>query len=83
MDDKRTTIWRSAGGEPMQIAQYPGLPDPIPKVAFRVHLPEYGDGVCIGYEYGGSGEREEIVEVKLLVRAAFPDASRDPSRAGR
>jgi hypothetical protein len=79
-EEQRTTIWRSFGGEPEWVAKLPGLPDPIPKIGFRLYTPEYGDGVCIGYEYAGTGDREKVVEVKLLVRAAVPERPQDPAR---
>lgn len=79
-EENRTTIWRSFGGEPEFVAKLPGLPHPIPKIGFRLYTPEYGDAVCIGYEYTGSGDAEKVVEVKLLVRAAVPERPQDPAR---
>lgn len=74
-DKYTTTIWRGAGGTHEMIARYPGLPEPIPKIGFRVHLEEHGDGVCIGYEYEGPDRDAAITEVKLLV-SANPAAAR-------
>ena len=82
-EDLRTTIWRSFGGVPEWVAKLPGLPQPIPRIGFRVPTDDYGDGVCIGYEYTGSGASEKVVEVKLLVRAAVPDRLQDPARQKR
>jgi hypothetical protein len=72
--DKTTTVWRGAGGTQELVARLPGLPDPIPKIGFRVHLEEHGDGVCFGYEYDGPGRDAAIVEVKLLVSASLAAA---------
>lgn len=82
-EDLRTTIWRSFGGRPEWVARLPGLPHPVPKIGFRVWTDDYGEGVCIGYEYSGTGASEKVVEVKLLVRAAMPDRLQDPARQKR
>jgi hypothetical protein len=75
-DTKTTTVWKSAGGTQELVARLPGLPDPIPRIGFRVYLEEHGDGVCIGYEYDGPGRDAGIVEVKLLVSASMTPARR-------
>lgn len=66
---KTTSVWRNAGGTQELLARLPGLPDPVPRIGFRVFLEELGDGVCFGYEYDGPGRDAAIVEVKLLVSA--------------
>jgi hypothetical protein len=74
MSDTRTTIWRGIGGTPTRIAKVDGLPEPVPGIGFRVDLADYGEGVCIGYEYEGPGRDAAIIEVKLLVRSNPNDA---------
>jgi hypothetical protein len=76
MSDTKTTIWKGTGdGPPILIGHFEGLPDPIPRVGFRLELEKFGDGVCIGYEYDGKGPDAPIVEVKLLI-AATPSGAR-------
>lgn len=74
--NKTTTIWVGAGEAPELVARIAGLPDPIPKIGFRVFLEEYGDGVCFGYEYDGPGRDAAITEVKLLISATMTPARR-------
>lgn len=73
---RTTTVWVGAGEMPELVARLPGLPDPIPKIGFRVFLEEHGDGVCFGYEYDGPGRDAQIIEVKLLVSASMTAARR-------
>lgn len=68
MTAKKTSLWRSVAESQVLVAEIPGLPDPIPRIAFRVRLPEYGDGVCIGYGYADEKTKQEVVEVKLLIK---------------
>ena len=77
MSDTKTTIWKGTGdGPPVLVGHFDGLPDPVPRVGFRVQLEEkLGDGVCIGYEYDRQGPDAEIVEVKLLISAS-PNGTR-------
>lgn len=65
---KKTTLWRVVGESQTLVGEIPGLPDRIPKIGYRVPLEEYGEGVCFGYSYSGSGKDEELIEVKLLIR---------------
>lgn len=65
---KKTTLWRVVGESQTLVGEISGLPDRIPKIGYRVPLEEYGEGVCFGYSYSGSGKDEELIEVKLLIR---------------
>ena len=64
MNDSRTTIWKNANGELVQISELAGFPYGKPNFGERINT-DYGEATCFGYSKVGSDN--EIVEIKLTL----------------
>jgi len=64
----KTLIWREQNGEIALIEEIAGLPYGTPSMGQKIITNKYGEVICSGITKKGSGNNEQVLEVKLTAR---------------